>query len=117
MRRLVLIICMGILGIVIPASCLACEPPVQNMPAMIEEIVPGHSTQVSDSVVPMAQPAPSEESADAAAESTQSEKKDSEKEKDSVGKKAKKGMAALRIMGRVGSGLLKNFMEDLLGDA
>ena len=65
----------------------------------------------------MAQPAPSEESADAAAESTQSEKKDSEKEKDSVGKKAKKGMAALRIMGRVGSGLLKNFMEDLLGDA
>ncbi len=117
MRRLILVICMGILGIVIPASALACEPPVQNMPAMIEEIVPGHSTQVADSVVPMAQPEPSEEPAEAAPESTQSENKDSEKDKESVGNKAKKGMAALRIMGRVGSGLLKNFMEELLGDA
>ncbi|MBC8366758.1 hypothetical protein H8E52_05040 [bacterium] len=117
MRRLILVICMGILGIVIPASCLACEPPVQNMPAMIEEVVPGHSTQVADSVVPLAQPEPGKEAAEAAPESTKSDKIESSKDEESVGKKAKKGIAALRIMGRVGSGLLKNFMEDLLGDA
>ncbi len=113
MRRLKLIILMGVLAIAVPAACVECEPPVQEVPAMIDDIISGHQALVTDSVVPLAQPEKSEEPAGAPAESTKSDEKEKKKNDESVGKKAKKGMAALRIMGRVGSGLLKDFVEDL----
>ncbi len=113
MRRLKLIILMGVLAIAMPAACVESEPPVQEMPAMIEDIIPGHQALVTDSVAPLAQPEKSEEPAEAPAESTKSDDKNKKKDEETVGKKAKKGMAALRIMGRVGSGLLKDFVEDL----
>ncbi len=122
MRRLVLMVSLGILTLAVSAIGHEYAPPRQEAPAMIEQLIPDHVIQVVDSVAPLTQPDKSVESVcavepvEAPAESTQSAVSKEEKEP-GLTEKARKGAAALRIMGRVGSGLLRNFMEDLIGDA
>ena len=119
MRRLILLISLGILTLAVSALGHEYEPPRQEAPAIIEQVISNCSVQVVDSVPALTQPEKTAEKEEAVkqteapAESTQSAKSVKDKEP-GLSEKAKKGAAALRIMSRVGSGLLKSFMEDLI---
>jgi len=105
---------LGIFGFAISAYGLQNASPGQEMPAIVVQVTLDPGAQDVDSIVLVVRHEKAEAPAEASAESTQSGKSDKE-EKPGLAEKTRKGVTALRIMGRVGSGLLKNFMENLLG--
>lgn len=113
MRRMIWILIFGIMAFTVPATCNESAAPRQAAPAEIEEAFPEASELPADTLTPSVQPAQSMEKASTPAESTKSAKEPEEK-KPGLSEKTKMGVAALKVMGRVGSGLIKNFMENLI---
>jgi len=114
MRRSTIFLLAGILTVAALSAFAQGTPPRQDVPAECEVALPEVVFVPIDTLTPAAQADSDQEPAEATEDSTEKAEQPEEK-KPSLTDKVEQGAAALRIMGRVGTGLIKNLMEDLLG--
>jgi len=109
MRRITLFLWMTMIA----AGAMTQEAtPPQELNPEVERILRGGAVPPADTLTLVPEAQSQAESAKAAPESTRKTER-VETTKPGFAEKARQGVTALKVMGRVGSGLIKDLMEDL----